>query len=67
MSDESLEKLVNYLCGRSNTVSTRRLIENIVTWVVMQSMDKEDTISALMCMLDGISVSRRELERLITI
>lgn len=43
----------------------KRMIVNIIEWIWMQSMDKEDTVEALMLLLDGIGIRRDEIERFI--
>lgn len=43
----------------------KRMIENILEWIWVQSMDKEDTVEALMLLLDGIGIQREEIERFI--
>lgn len=43
----------------------KRIINNILDWVWIQSMDKEDTISTLLLLLDGIGIEREEIEQFI--
>lgn len=43
----------------------RKMICNILDWVWLQSMDKEDTVSVLMFLLDGIGIERKEIEQFI--
>ena len=43
----------------------KRMIENILEWIWVQAMDKEDTVRALMLLLDGIGIQREEIERFI--
>lgn len=43
----------------------KRMIVNIIEWIWVQSMDKEDTVEALMFLLDGIGIRRDEIERFI--
>lgn len=43
----------------------KQMIENILEWIWVQSMDKEDTVEALMLLLDGIGIQREEIERFI--
>ena len=43
----------------------KRMIVNIIEWIWMQSMDREDTVEALMLLLDGIGIRRDEIERFI--
>lgn len=44
---------------------TRSLIDNILDWVSIQSMDREDTINALLCLLDGLGITRDEIEQFV--
>ena len=46
-------------------IDGKRMIRNIIDWIWVQSMDKEDTIEALMFLLDGIGIQREEIERFI--
>ena len=34
----------------------RKMICNILDWIWLQSMDKEDTVNALLLLLDGIGI-----------
>lgn len=43
----------------------RKIICNILDWVWLQSMDKEDTVSALIFLLNGIGIERKEIEQFI--
>lgn len=43
----------------------RKMIRNILDWVWLQSIDKEDTVSVLMFLLDGIGIEREEIEQFI--
>lgn len=43
----------------------KRMIVNIIEWIWVQSMDKEDTVEALRFLLDGIGIRRDEIERFI--
>jgi hypothetical protein len=43
----------------------RKMIRNILDWVWLQSMGKEDTVSVLMFLLDGIGIEREEIEQFI--
>lgn len=42
-----------------------RMIRNIIDWIWEQSMDKEDTIKSLMCLLDGIGIEEEEIEQFV--
>ena len=44
----------------------KQLIRNICNWALKQSMDKEDTISALTCMLKGIDIGRDDIDKYYT-
>ena len=52
--------LENYTieCG-----TARRLLDNILDWVFLQSMDCEDTISSLEQLLWGIGLTRNEITK----
>lgn len=43
----------------------RRIISNIINWIWLQPMDKEDTINTLMFLLDGIGIEKEEIERFV--
>ena len=43
----------------------KRMIENILEWIWVQAMDKEDTVGALMLLLDGIGIQKEEIEQFI--
>ena len=43
----------------------RRLISNILDWIWMQSMDKEDSINCLMLLLDGVGLTEDEISQFI--
>ena len=45
--------------------TARRLLDNILDWVSLQSMDDEDTASVLACLLDGIGITKEEIEKVI--
>lgn len=42
-----------------------KMIWNVIDWTFNQSMDKEDTISSLVCMLDGFGICKEEIESFI--
>lgn len=42
-----------------------RMISNIIDWIWEQSMDKEDTVKSLMCLLDGIGIEEEEIEQFV--
>lgn len=43
----------------------RKVIYNIIDWVWMQSMDKEDSVNTLDFLLDGIGIKKEEIEQFI--
>lgn len=43
----------------------RKIIHNIIDWVWMQSMDKEDSVNTLDFFLDGIGIKKEEIEQFI--
>ena len=43
----------------------KKLINNILEWIWIQSMDKEDTINALILLLDGIGIEKEEIAQFI--
>ena len=43
----------------------RKIIYNIIDWVWMQSMDKEDSVNTLDFLLDGIGIKKEEIEQFI--
>lgn len=42
-----------------------KMINNIINWVWTQTMDKEDTVSTLLFLLDGIGIEREEIEQFV--
>lgn len=40
----------------------RTLLLNILEWVSLQSMDREDTLKTLLCLLDGLGITEEEVE-----
>lgn len=43
----------------------KKLINNIIEWIWVQSMDKEDTINTLILLLDGIGIEKEEIAQFI--
>ncbi len=43
----------------------RKMICNILVWIWIQSMDKEDTVNALLFLLDGIGIEKEEIEQFV--
>lgn len=60
------DKLYNYI-KEHFTIDTdgMKMIYNIIDWISYQSMDKEDSIKALMYMLDGIGITEDEITQFI--
>lgn len=42
-----------------------KMINNIINWVWTQTMDKEDTVSTLLFLLDGIGIEKEEIEQFV--
>ena len=40
----------------------RKMICNILGWISRQSMDKEDTMNALLLLIDGMGTEKEEIE-----
>lgn len=43
----------------------RKIICNILDWIWLQSMDKEDTVNTLLILLDGIGIEKEEIEKFV--
>ena len=43
----------------------RKMICNILDWIWLQSMDKEDTVNTLLILLDGIGIEKEEIEKFV--
>lgn len=43
----------------------RKLISNILDWIWVQSMDKEDSVNCLITLLDGIGLTEDEIGQFI--
>lgn len=43
----------------------RKMICNILDWIWLQSMDKEDTVNTLLLLLDGIGIEKEEIKQFI--
>ena len=54
------EKLFEYIC-ENFSISDKYLVRNILEWILMQSMDTTDTVDALLCIFDGMGITRNEL------
>lgn len=60
------EKLLSYVFGNFTIdLDGKHIINNIVDWIWVQAMDKEDTVNCLMCLLDGIGIEKEEIEQFI--
>ena len=43
----------------------RKIICNILDWILLQSIDKEDTVNTLLILLDGIGIEKEEIEKFV--
>ncbi len=43
----------------------KMIISNILNWIWVQVMNKEDTVNALMELLNGIGIEKEEIEQFI--
>ena len=43
----------------------KKIICNILDWIWLQSMDKEDTVNTLLILLDGIGIEKEEIEKFV--
>lgn len=43
----------------------RKTICNILDWIWLQSIDKEDTVNTLLILLDGIGIEKEEIEKFV--
>lgn len=59
------ERFFEYICENFDITGSEYLIGNILDWVWEQSMDREDTIEALMCLFDGTGIEREEIKSFI--
>lgn len=60
------EKFWEYIRDNFNLdIDGGRMVRNIIDWVWEQSMDKEDTVKSLMCLLDGIGIEEEEIEQFV--
>ena len=44
---------------------SRKILCNILDWIWLQSMDKEDTVNTLLILLDGIGIEKEEIEKFV--
>lgn len=63
------EKFKNYIfenyLNEKDLILSRKMVSNILEWIWCNSMDKEDSVNALSLMLDGIGISKEEIEKFI--
>lgn len=60
------EELKNYIFENFTLdLDGKMIISNILNWIWVQVMNKEDTVNALMELLDGIGIEKEEIERFI--
>lgn len=43
----------------------RKIICNILDWIWLQSIDKEDTVNTLLILLDGIGIEKEEIGKFV--
>ena len=60
------EKFWQYILGNVTIDNDgRKIISNIIDWFWMESFDKEDTVNALLLLLDGIGIEKEEIEQFV--
>ena len=60
------EKFYKYILENSTLDHDgRMLVDNILEWIWVQAMDKEDTVNALLLLLDGIGLTKEEISQFI--
>ena len=60
------EKFYKYILENSTLDHDgRMLVDNILEWIWVQAMDKEDTVKALLLLLDGIGLTKEEISQFI--
>jgi len=65
-SDGMREKFLQYILDNFTIDNDGRIIiSNIIDWFWMESFDKEDTVNALLLLLDGIGIEKEEIEQFI--
>lgn len=65
-SDNMKEKFWQYILDNFTIDNDgRKIISNIIDWFWMESFDREDTVNALLLLLDGIGIEREEIEQFI--
>lgn len=55
--------LFEYIRENFNIDGYGFLVRNIIDWTNTQSMDREDTISTLVELLNGIGITKEEIEK----
>ena len=60
------EKFFKYILDNFSIDSDgKRMTSNIIDWICLQSMDKEDSVNALIFLLDGIGITKEEIEKFV--
>ena len=63
-SDNMKEKFWQYILDNFTIDNDgRKIISNIIDWFWMESFDSEETVNALLLLLDGIGIEREEIEQ----
>ena len=63
-SDNMKEKFWQYILDNFTIDNDgRKIISNIIDWFWIESFDREDTVNALLLLLDGIGIEREEIEQ----
>lgn len=60
------EEFKNYIIENFTLdLDGKMMVSNILNWIWVQAMDKENTVNALMELLDGIGIEKEEIEQFI--
>lgn len=63
---EQMKDLYDYIVGHYTIDDDgKKIISNILEWISYESMDKEDTVKCLLCLLDGIGIERGKIEQFV--
>ena len=63
---EKMKDLYDYIVGHFTIDDDgKKIISNILEWISYESMDKEDTVKCLQCLLDGIGIRKEEIEQFV--
>lgn len=62
MKDKFFEYILDHFTIDSDG---KMIISNVLDWIWVHAMDKEDTVNALEIILYGIGIEREEIERFI--